>query len=71
MKVPSWIFSWRRSRSKGFPPMLPEFGVRVVLRKGDKVVRRGADGRVVILRVTVDGGATSEILSSTDEHGVA
>jgi hypothetical protein len=49
--------------------MPPEFGVRVVLRKGDKVVRRGADGRIVILRVTVDGGATTdEFLSTTDER---
>ena len=71
MKVPFRIFSRRRGRSATLPPMLPEFGVRVVLRKGDKIVRRGAGGRIVILRITDDGGDKTDVLPSADEHGAA
>ena len=67
IKIPFRIFAWRRGRSTTLAPILPEFGVRVVLRKGDKIVRRSSTGRIVILRVTADGGDPTTVEHSTDE----
>ena len=36
------------------PPVLPEFGVRVTLRKGDKLVGRDAHGVIHVTRVGED-----------------
>jgi len=42
-----------------------EFGLRLTLRKGDKIVRRDAGGRIEILRVT--GDRTVETVTLTTE----
>jgi hypothetical protein len=47
----------------------PEFGVRIVLRKGDKIVRRDARGEVRITRVTEERVDEREILSLTGVRG--
>jgi hypothetical protein len=33
-------------------PVTPEFGVRVILRAGDKLVRRNADGEIEVTTIT-------------------
>lgn len=35
-------------------PVAPEFGVRLTLRKGDRIVRRDARGAIRVTRVTED-----------------
>ena len=42
----------RTARPSPTIPVVPEFGVHVTLRKGDKVVRRDARGTIHITRVT-------------------
>jgi hypothetical protein len=42
----------RRSQPPAAVPVAPEFGVRVTLRKGDRVVRRDARGVIHVTRVT-------------------
>jgi len=42
----------------------PEFGLRFTLRKGDKIVRRDAGGRIEILRVTGDGTVETVTLAT-------
>ena len=42
----------RTSRRAGADDVVPEFGVRVTLRKGDKIVRRDARGAIQVLKVT-------------------
>jgi hypothetical protein len=56
-----------RRRSPAVPPAAqpPEFGIRVVLRKGDKIVRRDAHGAVCITRVTQEHLDQSEVLRLT------
>ena len=46
----------------------PEFGLRLILRKGDKIVRRDAGGRIEILRVT--GDRTVETVTLATEIAV-
>lgn len=48
------IFGARRRRVTRVP-ITPEFGVRVVLRVGDKVVRRNAKGEVETMTITRGG----------------
>ena len=36
-------------------PITPEFGVRILLREGDKIVRRNSDGEVEVTTI-VRGG---------------
>ena len=36
-------------------PVTPEFGVRVLLRVGDKIVRRNAAGEVEVITITRGG----------------
>jgi hypothetical protein len=44
---------FRRSSRPPVPvPVTPEFGVRLTLRKGDRVVRRDTRGAIHIMRVT-------------------
>jgi hypothetical protein len=46
------IFGRRRRRSRGRRvPITPEFGARILLREGDKVVRRNADGEVEVTTI--------------------
>jgi hypothetical protein len=45
------ILSLRR-RPATRVPVTPEFGVRVMLRPGDKLVRRNADGEVEVTTIT-------------------
>jgi len=47
---------FRRSprRETAAPPVAPEFGVRLTLRKGDRIVRRDARGAIHIRRVLDD-----------------
>jgi hypothetical protein len=47
------IFGGRRRRVS--VPVTPEFGVRVLLRVGDKVVRRNAKGEVEVMTITRGG----------------
>jgi hypothetical protein len=42
----------RTSRRAATVDVPPEFGVRLTLRKGDKIVRRDARGAIHITRVT-------------------
>jgi len=42
----------RTSRRAAAVQVAPEFGVRVTLRKGDKIVRRDARGAIHVVRVT-------------------
>jgi hypothetical protein len=42
----------------------PEFGLRLTLRKGDKIVRRDAGGRIEIFRVTGDGTVETVTLAT-------
>ncbi|HEX9822463.1 MAG TPA: hypothetical protein VGD07_22925 [Methylomirabilota bacterium] len=45
---------FRRSSRPAPAPVTPEFGVRLTLRKGDRVVRRDARGAIHVTRVTED-----------------
>jgi len=42
----------RTSRRAVAVEVAPEFGVRLTLRKGDKIVRRDAHGAIQVTRVT-------------------
>ncbi len=42
----------RTPRRAAAPEVAPEFGVRVTLRKGDKIVRRDAKGVIQVVLVT-------------------
>jgi len=42
----------RTSRKAAAVQVTPEFGVRVTLRKGDKIVRRDARGAIHVVQVT-------------------
>ena len=44
----------RPSRRTPTIPVAPEFGIRLTLRKGDRIVRRDARGAIRVTRVTVD-----------------
>ena len=46
------LFRRRTSRRAAIPEVAPEFGVRVTLRKGDKIVRRDAQGAIEVTEVT-------------------
>jgi hypothetical protein len=48
------IFGKRRRRVRNVP-ITPEFGVRVVLRVGDRVVRRNAKGEIQVVTITRGG----------------
>jgi hypothetical protein len=48
------VFGARRRRVTHVP-ITPEFGVRVMLRAGDKIVRRNAKGEVVVMTITRAG----------------
>lgn len=50
-KLATVIFGVKRRRVTRVP-ITPEFGVRVVLHAGDKVVRRNAKGEVVVTTIT-------------------
>jgi hypothetical protein len=41
-----------RRRRDAHVPITPEFGVRVMLREGDRVVRRTADGEIEVKTIT-------------------
>lgn len=60
-------FPKRPARTASNAPLPPEFGVRVVLRHGDKIVRRTPNGRVVITRITEPRGDWTEILRPPDD----
>jgi hypothetical protein len=46
------LFRRRTSRRVVTAEVAPEFGVRVTLRKGDKIVRRDARGGIEVVQVT-------------------
>jgi hypothetical protein len=46
------LFRRRISRRTVIHEVAPEFGVRVTLRKGDKIVRRDARGAIQVTEVT-------------------
>ena len=50
----------RRNLPSPAPP--PEFGVRLTLRKGDKVVSRNRQGVVHIRRISEDGDSSANAL---------
>lgn len=50
-------------------PQLPEFGVRFLLKKGDKIVRRDAHGEVSITRVSQERVDEQEVLRVTVLRG--
>jgi hypothetical protein len=53
----------RRPGSESTYPEPPEFGVRVVLREGDRIVRRTAAGEVSVVRVSDAGTYALEDLT--------
>jgi hypothetical protein len=48
------IFGQRRRRGTRVP-ILPEFGVRLLLREGDKVVRRNPSGEIEVTTILRGG----------------
>jgi hypothetical protein len=42
----------RTTRKAAALQLTPEFGVRVTLRKGDKIVRRDARGTIHVVKIT-------------------
>ena len=48
------LFRRRTSRRTAPIEVAPEFGVRVTLRKGDKIVRRDARGAIQVEQVTAE-----------------
>lgn len=48
------MFGARRRRVRAVP-IIPEFGVRVALRVGDKIVRRNAKGEVEVMTIARGG----------------
>ena len=55
----------RRNLPSPAPP--PEFGIRLTLRKGDKVVSRNRQGVIHIRRISEDGDTSANALHP--EHG--
>jgi hypothetical protein len=55
---------FRRAPLPVLTPALPEFGVRVTLRRGDKIVRRDAHGAIVISSVCEERTDATEILGT-------
>jgi hypothetical protein len=55
---------FRKSRFPAVLPLLPEFGVRVTLRRGDKIVRRDPNGVIVVTSVTSDRTDATEMLGA-------
>jgi hypothetical protein len=55
---------FRRQRFPAVFPLLPEFGVRVTLRRGDKIVRRDPNGVIVVTNVTADQTDATEVLGT-------
>ena len=51
----------RTSRRAAATEVAPEFGVRLTLRKGDKVVRRDARGAIHVVEVTEDRVDVSDV----------
>jgi hypothetical protein len=51
----------RTSRRAATREIAPEFGVRLTLRKGDKVVRRDARGAIHVVEVTEDRVDVSDV----------
>ena len=51
----------RTSRRAAATEVAPEFGVRLTLRKGDKVVRRDARGAIHVVQVTEDRVDVSDV----------
>jgi hypothetical protein len=49
------VFFGVRRRGVARVPITPEFGVRVVLREGDKVVRRNLKGEVEVTTIARGG----------------
>jgi hypothetical protein len=46
---------FRRSSRRTAPALVaPEFGIRLTLRKGDRIVRRDARGAIRVTHVTAD-----------------
>ena len=54
MRRPRIPFVRRRPALAPPAATTPEFGTRITLHKGDKIVRRGRDGVVRITRLTED-----------------
>lgn len=54
-------FFRRTSRRAATPEVPPEFGVRITLRKGDKIVRRDARGAIHVEQVTEEGVDISNV----------
>jgi hypothetical protein len=48
------VLVWRRRR-RAAAAITPEFGARIVLREGDKVVRRRADGEIEVTTIGPGG----------------
>lgn len=58
-------FFRRRVKPAAVLPQPPEFGVRISLKKGDKIVRRDARGEVRITRVSQERVDEREVLRVT------
>jgi len=62
------VMPWRSLLRRDAPALhhtRAEFGLRLTLRKGDKIVRRDAGGQIEILRVT--GDRTIEVVTRITE----
>jgi hypothetical protein len=59
MRRPRVRFVRRRPEPPRPSWLTPEFGVRLTLRKGDRIVRRDADGAIYITTVTKEADSTA------------
>ena len=57
----------RTSRKTAAIQLTPEFGVRVTLRKGDKIVQRDARGAIHVVQITEERVDMSHV--QTARHG--
>jgi hypothetical protein len=56
---------FRRSSRRPRPaPVTPEFGIRLTLHKGDRIVRRDARGAIRVTRVTADQLEVTDVCRS-------
>ena len=61
-------FLRRRPKPAPRPEVCPEFGIRVTLRKGDKLVGRDGKGHIRITQVTADRVDETEMFRLTGVH---
>lgn len=59
----------RPPRRAAATPVAPEFGVRLTLRKGDRIVHRDARGAIRVTRVTEDRVEVTDVCRADPPPG--